>query len=480
MAYINDGRPIYITYARNDKNHSGWDNIENVVNIILDKFRKESIQYSVDTEDIEAGNEISNFEREIGRSKYTIIFYSEKYFQSSHCMYEFAEIRKTVNNGDKKEYIYINADGVVISDDYIRNLKKIWMQRENEIEQQQQQRCLTSIEKAAQQNNYYKDDIAALKAFFSEKKRIDANNLNVDALMKPIYKWFNFAPYAILCKNGTLKFYYNGDKPFDAYKMRKGEMDEWGRVAKKIKQVVFDESFKRYNPKSCEYWFCGCKNLITITGMKEYLNTSEVESMECMFWRCERLVNLDVSGFDTANVSSMKDMFHNCAKLTKLDVKNFNTNNVTSMEGMFCGCKKLKSIDVGSFDTVNVVSMQAMFQDCEKLETLDISHFNTTRTETMEQMFFKCLKLKTLDITGFEIHNGVNLVYMFNQCSNLKSIYAGEGWNSNNIKHSEWMFGGCEELVGGNGTQCNAKLKNCTLYARIDGGQSAPGYFTQK
>ena len=43
------------------------------------------------------------------------------------------------------------------------------------------------------------------------------------------------------------------------------------------------------------------------------------------------------------------------------------------------------------------------------------------------------------------------------------------------------MFSGCNNLVGGNGTKCDgAEGKDDLPFARIDGGPSAPGYFTKK
>lgn len=169
MAYINEGKPIYITYARNDEKHPGWEHIQDVVDIIIKKFREERIQYSIDTEDIEAGDSISAFEKEIGEKPYTILVYSDKYFHSWHCMFELAEIKK---NRDKKNgFIYINADNTDLNDRYISELEHYWDQRELELRpiKRHRSRQLTGIEKAADDYNYYIDDILGLKAFFSEK-----------------------------------------------------------------------------------------------------------------------------------------------------------------------------------------------------------------------------------------------------------------------------------------------------------------------
>jgi len=67
---------------------------------------------------------------------------------------------------------------------------------------------------------------------------------------------------------------------------------------------------------------------------------------------------------------------------------------------------------------------------------------------------------------------------MFSGCSSLETIYASEGWNAEKATGSN-MFEDCTKLVGGQGTAYNLVHIDYT-YARIDGGASAPGYFTYK
>ncbi|MBR7012151.1 MAG: BspA family leucine-rich repeat surface protein, partial [Muribaculaceae bacterium] len=86
-----------------------------------------------------------------------------------------------------------------------------------------------------------------------------------------------------------------------------------------VTRVVFDLSFSRVRPQSTYAWFSGMSNLTTITGMKEYLNTSEVTNMNIMFSGCRSLTSLDVSGFNTGNVEYMASMFAYCSSLTNLD-----------------------------------------------------------------------------------------------------------------------------------------------------------------
>jgi hypothetical protein len=71
---------------------------------------------------------------------------------------------------------------------------------------------------------------------------------------------------------------------------------------------------------------------------------------------------------------------------------------------------------------------------------------------------------------------------MFASCTNLKTIYAiaGTDWNTSTLTSSGYMFQNCSALVGGRGTtyRFNTTADVDANRARIDGGTSAPGYFT--
>ena len=218
-----------------------------------------------------------------------------------------------------------------------------------------------------------------------------------------------------------------------------------------LTKVVFAESFKDARPTSCQNWFAGCTNLSTIEGLSN-LNTSLVTTMTAMFYNCQSLESLDVSGFKTSNVKTMTGMFYGCQSLKSLDVSGFNTSLVTTMTGMFYGCPSLKSLDVSGFNTSLVTDMRFMFNGCSGLTTLDLSSFNTGQVTEM---------------TG-----------MFNKCSNLTTIVVSNDWNTGDVTTSTStdMFNNCTKLVGGKGTTFNSS-KTDKEYACID-KEGTPGYLT--
>ena len=266
--------------------------------------------------------------------------------------------------------------------------------------------------------------------------------------------------------------------------------------------AVFNATFADYKPTSTAYWFSKCSSLKTIRGI-ENLNTVDVTDMSSMFYSCDSLTSIDVSGFNTENVTNMNSMFGLCYSLARLDVSNFKTENVTNMSAMFSNCHELTSLDLSNFktdnvtdmshmfsgswnltsvnlsgfNTKNVTDMSFMFYGCFDLQSLDISHFNTANVTNMRTMFYGC-GFSSLDLSGFNTAKVTEMSAMFSSCRSLKTIFAGEGWSTAKVEEGIDMFMECTSLVGGKGTAYDSLHIDYT-YAHIDGGPDNPGYFTR-
>ena len=201
-------------------------------------------------------------------------------------------------------------------------------------------------------------------------------------------------------------------------------------------------------------------------------DTSNVTDMSQMFsYSC--VTELDLSNFDTSNVTDMSQMFSN-SQVTALDLSSFDTNKVNSMCSMFAE-SEVTTLDVSSFDTSNVTNMSGMFSS-SKVTTLNINNFDTSNVTDMSQMFVES-QATSLDLSNFDTSNVTNMSYMFILSSNLKTIYVGNKFNTTKVNDSSNMFQECTSLVGGAGTTYDANHTD-KEYARIDGGTSNPGYFT--
>ena len=201
-------------------------------------------------------------------------------------------------------------------------------------------------------------------------------------------------------------------------------------------------------------------------------DTSKVTDMGWMF-KGNKSTTVDVSKFDTSNVTNMSNMFSN-SQATTLDVSNFNTSNVTNMSDMFSN-SQATTLDVSNFNTSKVTNMSYMFWN-SKSTMLDVSNFNTSNVTNMSYMFYYS-QATTLDVSNFNTSKVTNMNSMFYGGDNLKTIYASSKFVTTAVSDSEVMFEGSTSLVGGAGTKYNSSYTDKT-YARIDGGTSNPGYFT--
>ena len=100
---INPDNPVYISYSREDS--------DALVATIVNRFESEGVSVKLDMRDNGPGNSIKAFEDEIGRASQVIVILSDKYFESSDCMYEMAVI--TENGNIPNRVTFIDNLGVV-------------------------------------------------------------------------------------------------------------------------------------------------------------------------------------------------------------------------------------------------------------------------------------------------------------------------------------------------------------------------------
>ena len=203
------------------------------------------------------------------------------------------------------------------------------------------------------------------------------------------------------------------------------------------------------------------------------LNTSQVTDMSDMF-RNSKATTIDVSNFDTSNVTNMWWMFSE-SQVTELDLSKFDTSKVTNMFGIFYS-SQVAVIDVSSFDTSKVTDMCEMFDYSQATTIKGLEKFDTSSVTDMCYMFSNS-EVTTLDLSSFDTSQVTNMESMFENITNLKTIYASDKFKTDNVTSSDNMFLDDTNLVGGAGTVYNANNVNVT-YAKIDGGTSSPGYFT--
>lgn len=84
---------------------------------------------------------------------------------------------------------------------------------------------------------------------------------------------------------------------------------------------------------------------------------------------------VSVEYLDISNIITMNNMFNGCSKLTQLDLSNWDTSNVTNMTSMFNDCTNLTSISMNNSDynSVNKVIAVLPTRTTDSQGTLDIA-----------------------------------------------------------------------------------------------------------
>lgn len=210
-----------------------------------------------------------------------------------------------------------------------------------------------------------------------------------------------------------------------------------------VTQIYFFDAFFTGNAESMMAMFYNCENLfrVDVSGF----NTAKVKDFGWMFANCQSLDELDVSSFDTSRATRMACMFYDCKNVWQLDLRNFCTENVTNMKGMFCQCENLLSVNLESFDTANVKNMYAMFSHCRALTQLDVSGFDTANVTDMSHMFQGCESLLTLDVSGFDTSKVADMGSMFEHCEKLRELDVS-GFDTRHVTDMSYMFNGCSNL----------------------------------
>lgn len=104
------------------------------------------------------------------------------------------------------------------------------------------------------------------------------------------------------------------------------------------------------------------------------------EASDELFYHYRNLEAVEFNGcFYTDDSLSFSGMFNNCEKLRELDLSGWNTEKVISMAIMFQGCTSLEKLDISSFNTKRVNNMIGMFNGVSRWRDMDVSHFDTSR-----------------------------------------------------------------------------------------------------
>lgn len=125
---------------------------------------------------------------------------------------------------------------------------------------------------------------------------------------------------------------------------------------------------------------------------------------------------------DTRFMTSMLDMFYGCNTLQQLDVSGWDTSNVTNMSFIFADCSQLQLLDVSNWDVSDVTNMSYMFRNCTSLQQLDVSNWDVSNVTNFSFMLSSCTNLQWIDTTNWDLSIATNIGYTFRECDILTSM----------------------------------------------------------
>ena len=248
------------------------------------------------------------------------------------------------------------------------------------------------------------------------------------------------------------------------------EIKAWYNVADQAVYYYAEPNvvFLNNNSKSMFRWFTKMETIDLAS-----FDTSEVTTMNTMFYMMDSLKNIDVSKFNTSKVTDMFEMFDNAGIIEQLNVSSFNTSNVTNMKWMFFGLSKVKELDLTnfntsrvtdmygmfdsmadikeikfgpSFDTSSVTDMGMMFARLDYIQRLDLSTFNTQKVINMGRMFMAAKSIQNLDLSSFDTSNVTDMNAMFSGMYSIKSLDISN-FNTQKVIDMNNMFSEMLELV---------------------------------
>ena len=211
-----------------------------------------------------------------------------------------------------------------------------------------------------------------------------------------------------------------------------------------IKRLIFEGNLVALPVHDLPFTFTGLNKLQSIEGLSN-IDTSVLDDMSYLFYECESLTNLDLTGWDTSNVKDMSYMFSGCTNLESVNLESFDTSKVENMALMFDRCSSLRSLDLSNFQTPSLKYMSSMFQGCFSLKDIDLTSFDTSNATEMVRLFYGCRALESVDLHNFDTSKIDLMFMMFEECRSLKSLDLSSFDTSNTIR-METMFYGCTAL----------------------------------
>lgn len=114
------------------------------------------------------------------------------------------------------------------------------------------------------------------------------------------------------------------------------------------------ENWHNTSLKNIEGLFCGCKNIVHISGL-EHLDVKNVTSLSRLFYECEKLEDIqNITAWNVKMIDNIDYLFYGCKKISSLDLSKWSIPHLKSAQAVFAGCENLQSLKLGQLDFSSV------------------------------------------------------------------------------------------------------------------------------
>jgi len=185
---------------------------------------------------------------------------------------------------------------------------------------------------------------------------------------------------------------------------------------------------------SMESMFWNCEKLVSINKIEQW-DVSGIQNFELTFFDCI-LFNQNLTGWNTQNAKTFESFLRGCSSYNQ-PLDSFNLSNCTSTEMMFLDCTVFNQ-PLNSWNVGNVLNMKNMFNDAIAFDQ-DLSNWNVNQVTDFSLMFQDTIFDQ--DITNWSTNSATDMRKMFQKNSVFNQDISS--WDVSGVTDMQDMFQQC-------------------------------------
>ncbi len=166
------------------------------------------------------------------------------------------------------------------------------------------------------------------------------------------------------------------------------------------------------------------------------------------------------------NLKSLAGLFTNCTQLHEAHFERLNAEYITNISNMFSGCTGLQKVYFDGCNLKSITTVEGLFNGSTSLELFSADGWNITAVTSLKNMFKGCSSLSTVSVNTWIMPNVTTIESMFEN-SGIETL-SFDGCNMSTVKNINNLFRGCTSLTSFSGKEWN--LSGMTSLANMFSG----------